>query len=288
MLHSGTKRDTIIGVQGLASAYCLPPTCHIHVALADLEQLANAWIWHLCFEVNMEATKICTKCGKSKSATEEYWYKQEQGAMGLQAACKVCAKERMRLYREANREKINKRSQQRYTTNPDKIRQNGKRYYEANREKIREHHRHYYEANKEKVNERSRQYYAANAEKISERHKRYREVNREKIAERHRRYSLSNPEKNREKQHRRRARKTGNGGDYTPYRWKKLCAFYDDRCVCCGEQKPLTVDHVIPLSLGGTNSIDNIQPLCVNCNSRKGNRHATDYRKAFYRQGGLL
>ena len=32
----------------------------------------------------------------------------------------------------------------------------------------------------------------------------------------------------------------------------------------------LTVDHVVPLSLGGGNGIDNIQPLCQNCNSSKG------------------
>ena len=37
----------------------------------------------------------------------------------------------------------------------------------------------------------------------------------------------------------------------------------------CQQIKPLTVDHVVPISKGGSNDISNIQPLCCNCNSKK-------------------
>jgi 5-methylcytosine-specific restriction endonuclease McrA len=59
--------------------------------------------------------------------------------------------------------------------------------------------------------------------------------------------------------------------------WIELCAHYDNRCLKCGERKPLTLDHVIPLSKGGTNTIDNCQPLCKSCNSGKKDRQG-DYR----------
>ena len=67
-------------------------------------------------------------------------------------------------------------------------------------------------------------------------------------------------------------------GSYTVEEWLSLCAEYENRCLCCKEVKPLEGDHVIPVSKGGTNSIDNIQPLCHSCNTSKGNRRTTDYR----------
>ena len=40
-------------------------------------------------------------------------------------------------------------------------------------------------------------------------------------------------------------------------------------CVVCGEPSN-SVDHIIPLSRGGTNDPSNLQPMCQLCNSKKG------------------
>jgi len=46
----------------------------------------------------------------------------------------------------------------------------------------------------------------------------------------------------------------------------------DWRCRHCNTHKNLTVDHIVPLSKGGTDDLDNLQTLCGPCNSRKGDR----------------
>lgn len=75
----------------------------------------------------------------------------------------------------------------------------------------------------------------------------------------------------------RRAREKGAGNGVTATEWALLVERYRGRCLCCGKETTLTVDHVVPLSKGGSNTIDNVQPLCRSCNSHKLTR-TIDYR----------
>jgi diadenosine tetraphosphate (Ap4A) HIT family hydrolase len=52
-------------------------------------------------------------------------------------------------------------------------------------------------------------------------------------------------------------------------------------CECCGiskEERPLDVDHIVPVSKKGKNDLSNYQALCWLCNTNKGNRDKTDFR----------
>lgn len=46
---------------------------------------------------------------------------------------------------------------------------------------------------------------------------------------------------------------------------------YKNKCSNCGVVDDLTINHIKPLSRGGTNDLDNLKTLCRACNSKKGN-----------------
>lgn len=42
-----------------------------------------------------------------------------------------------------------------------------------------------------------------------------------------------------------------------------------NKCVQCSRSLFLTIDHIIPVSYGGSDADDNLQTLCSDCNHRK-------------------
>jgi 5-methylcytosine-specific restriction endonuclease McrA len=71
----------------------------------------------------------------------------------------------------------------------------------------------------------------------------------------------------------RRAKEKNAKGSFTLEEWQDLLKKFNHVCPMCRLKEPeikLTVDHIIPISIGGTNYISNIQPLCKVCNSIKG------------------
>ena len=65
---------------------------------------------------------------------------------------------------------------------------------------------------------------------------------------------------------------------HTPEEWSAMLAFCGEQCLRCGAVNCKFVkDHITPIYQGGSDGIENIQPLCSKCNSSKG-PESTDYR----------
>ena len=93
-----------------------------------------------------------------------------------------------------------------------------------------------------------------------------------------RKYRQTHKEEIKAQKSKTRAIRHGNSGSHTAKEWADLQAKYNNCCLRCGRSDvPLTKDHVMPITKGGTDNITNIQPLCRSCNSSKNDTYI-DYR----------
>ena len=153
-----------------------------------------------------------------------------------------------------------------------------RRWHLANPDKVKEISRRWNHANSNKVKETPRQWQQANPEKAKENDRRWRQTHPDKAKECTLRWRQAHPEAVAASQNIRRTRKTQAGGSYTAAEFLALCDHYGNKCLCCGrDDVRLTADHITPVAKGGTSNIDNIQPLCQPCNTRKNDK-TIDYR----------
>jgi|SRR5262245_14741754 len=204
---------------------------------------------------SVSEVKVCSKCNQRKPA-EAFFVKVQRTGRRM-AHGKDCHNahtlahyyaggEGMRKYRREKR-------RQYYAADPERHLEVGKKSRLRNLERIREGYRKYDAANKEKR--------AA-----------YREANRERRAAYNSAWKKANKDKVNAQNHQRRVRLQAAGRCYTAAEWQARKAKFNFRCLMCGRREPeikLCVDHVIPLSAGGSNRIDNIQCLGKSCNGKK-------------------
>ena len=162
-----------------------------------------------------------------------------------------------------------------YQENKEEIIRRAAEYRSKNKEKIKEYHRIRRITHKEKIAESKRARHLANKEKLNAISAAYRMNNKRKIAIGKSRWKSENKEMVKQSNQARRARKkNATVGDLTQIAaWEKAWKS-SKRVVCfwCFESvAPNTAhtDHVIPLSKGGSHSIENLCISCAKCNLRK-------------------
>lgn len=98
------------------------------------------------------------------------------------------------------------------------------------------------------------------------------------------RYRRAHPDRRSNLKRKRRVAKFNTAFVLSEEAWVALVEITGSVCLCCQKKKKMTQDHILPLTRGGAHELDNIQPLCVSCNSRKSTKDV-DYRPAGWLQG---
>jgi len=49
------------------------------------------------------------------------------------------------------------------------------------------------------------------------------------------------------------------------------------KCIICGSNSKLQIDHIYPKSKGGSDTLGNLQVLCAKCNLKKSNKFASEF-----------
>lgn len=224
------------------------------------------------------------------------------------ANCPECVKEKGKIYREKNREKINARQAERYKANPDKYNNQSAEWRLHNAEKTKEINANYRAKNNEKIREKNKERYAANPAtsikyrtenrlKINARMVIYNAANSDKTKERCRKAYLANQEKYaiagkkwREENklakkihhQNRRAKIKEVGGKLSSGLADRLFILQKGICPCCNLPlgKGFHLDHIMPIALGGTNTDDNMQLLRATCNMQKQARHPVEFMQS--------
>lgn len=212
---------------------------------------------------------------------------EERKARRLEAA---------RKYREANREKTREACRvsqaKRRAENPD-VRERD-RLYKLTPEYI-EQQRQYRSRNRDLLGAKTREWQEANREKFKAYQKAYQVANRHREIDRARAWRkrnadrahitaklwrLANPHIKVLNEQRRRARIKGVGGNLSPDIHDRLMTLQRGKCaVCLTPIKPgfRHLDHIMPISKGGTNTDGNVQLPCPACNLSKSAKHPIDF-----------
>lgn len=78
---------------------------------------------------------------------------------------------------------------------------------------------------------------------------------------------------------RRRAKRVAaSGSDLTDREWSAIRTAWGS-CAYCGDQGPLQKDCVIPISRGGSYTLENVVPACRSCNASKCNSEVTGWMR---------
>lgn len=217
--------------------------------------------------------KSCSKCGVYK--TLEHFYAKKSGKLGRESQCKDCRFPNRTVvpfepegYKQCSKCKVIKLLKEFH-------KHKGRRLGRVARCKacVAEAWRAYYSKEENRIRriEYDQEYFS-------------KPENRDRRSETTRIWWEENPEKRRTYSHERRVKIRG--GESDNHTESQVIAQYGEHCIYCGVRVAVggkrisgmfTKEHVLPVDLGGDNTLDNVRPSCGSCNSSKGAKRLIEY-----------
>lgn len=197
--------------------------------------------------------------------------------------CKDKKKLHAKTYRQKHAKKIAMKKRFEYLANKELFHQRRREWAIKNPDIQRAAKRRHHIRHRAQILARAKMYRSAHKDEMRITTRNWRVANRERSNQNHYRWVAKNPEKAAVISSNKRARRDHAIGDsvITAAQWAAVRLAYNNLCAYCGEQKPLTIDHVVPLSRGGPHLAENIVPACKSCNSRKNTKTGSEYLPGF-------
>lgn len=252
--------------------------------------------------------KLCVTCKAEKPLSEFHRNKNKKD--GLSPTCKECAIVRAKAWYSEHLEQQKEYNKRRYQENIDEERAKRRDYRSRNIEQERERSRKWRTENRERLLQNKRERYASdkeyrelvsqkgrerrqnNAEKVKETQRRYRDENRAKLRESSYRWRTQNRDAINERKRmayhlnpdadaiRASSMMRRALGKVSAEIIKEIYAEQNGCCAYCGIEvgQKYDVDHIHPVSKGGTNARKNLCIACPPCNRSKHNKSIEEWQ----------
>ena len=203
--------------------------------------------------------KQCPDCLAIFPDTFEFFHRRN--ATRTTTYCKKCASTRAKAHHQANREKHLAAMTE---------------YRDDHRTELRAYWRDYNRAHADKRSEQSKSLYQRKKLERSATAHAYYQAHRELYVRKARLWQAKNPEKARAYYQKKRLRRRGASLDAQGAAYVRTLAM--DPCCYCGQfADQMEIDHITPISAGGTSAWDNLTSACRSCNAAKSGKRLLDY-----------
>jgi len=228
-------------------------------------------------ELITSETKKCVGCGNEFPRTSEYFHVRTDTRYGFRNKCKACIANDRRIYVMENKEVVAANRKQYRLDNIEAFTEKDRKYRTLHHDAVVKRKKKYYIEHYDVVISYQKKYNIENADIVTKNRQIYYQNNKEKSLERNKHWRIKNPEKMVINGQRRRARVEKLPNTFTALQWKEAKEYFNYKCAYCGEEAPLAMDHVVPVSKGGEFTRDNIVPSCQSCNSKKKTKECVEW-----------